>query len=313
MTTFRPARVVALMVCAALWLMAAPGEASGQKGQKPKPAQQQRPYQPEIGQEGKDVVWVPTAETLVDEMLDLAAVTRDDYLIDLGSGDGRTVIAAAKRGARAHGIEYNPDMVALAKRNADDAGVAGVATFERADLFEADLSKATVVTMFLLPSINLKLRPALLALKPGTRIVSNTFPMGDWEPDASFRVTRECVNYCTALLWVVPAKVQGTWALSRGRLLLSQAFQKVSGSVASWGATTPITAGRLQGDHLSFSVRGSDYFVVVKGDVMEGTVVTGRKKEPFKATRAPRPRPDAVRLSPPFLKPAAAAAPGPAR
>ena len=260
--------------------------AAGQ-GQKPEASKQGRkPYQPEVGQAGKDVIWVPTAETLVQEMLDLAKVTRSDYLVDLGSGDGRTVIAAAKRGTRAHGIEYNPDMVELAKRNADAAGVAGLATFERADLFQSDLSKATVITMFLLPSINLTLRPTRLGLKPGTRIVSNTFPMGDWEPDASYRVTRECVNYCTALLWVVPAKVQGTWALSRGRLLLRQSFQKVAGSVASWGVTTPITGGRLEGDHLSFSVRGSDYFAVVKGDTMEGTFVTGKKKEPFKATRA---------------------------
>ncbi len=274
MTWSRPARVAALLVVAVLSLGAqAPG--------KPR----QKPYEPEVGQPGKDVVWVPTAQTLVDEMLDLADVTRRDYLLDLGSGDGRTVITAAKRGVRAHGIEYNPEMVELAKRNADAAGVAGLATFEKADLFESDLSRATVITMFLLPSINMKLRPALLSLKPGTRVVSNTFKMGDWEPDASFQVTRECVNYCTALLWVVPAKVEGTWALPRGRLILTQAFQKVTGSIASWGATTPISAGRLNGEHLTFSVRGSDYFVVVKGDTMEGTIVTGKKKEPFKATR----------------------------
>ena len=277
MTPSRPARLAALLVAAALCVAA-------QKPSSRKPGQ--KPYEPEVGQPGKDVVWVPTAQTLVEEMLDLADVTRNDYLIDLGSGDGRTVITAARRGARAHGIEYNPDMVALAKRNADAAGVAGLATFEQADLFQADLSKATVVTMFLLPSINVKLRPTLLALKPGTRIVSNTFPMGDWEPDASFQVSHECVNYCTALLWIVPAKVQGTWALSRGRLLLRQSYQKVAGSIASWGTTTPVAGGRLHGSELSFSARGSDYFVTVKGDTMEGTVVTGRKKQPFKATRA---------------------------
>ncbi len=273
MTWSRPACVAALLVAAALSLDA----------QAPKA--RQKPYEPEVGQPGKDVVWVPSADTLVEEMLDLADVTRSDFLLDLGSGDGRTVIAAAKRGVRAHGIEYNPDMVELAKRNADAAGVAGLATFETADLFETDLSRATVITMFLLPSINMRLRPALLSLKPGTRIVSNTFRMGDWEPDASVQVTHECINYCTALLWVVPAKVEGTWALSRGRLNLTQAFQKVTGSLASWGATTPITAGRLQGEHLTFSVRGSDYFLVVKGDTMEGTVVTGKKRAPFKATR----------------------------
>jgi len=282
MTRSRPPRVAPLLVAVALCLAAAPTPAD--QASKPR----QKPYEPEIGQPGKDVIWVPTAQTLVQEMLDLAAVTRNDYLIDLGSGDGRTVIAAAGRGARAHGIEYNAELVALAQRNADAAGVAGVATFEQADLFQADLSKATVITMFLLPSINMKLRPALVALQPGTRIVSNTFAMGDWEPDATFRVSRECVNYCTALLWIVPAKVQGTWALSRGRLLLTQSFQKVTGSIASWGSTTPISSGRLHGSQLSFTVRGSDYFVTVKGDAMEGTVVTGKKKEPFKATRVSR-------------------------
>jgi hypothetical protein len=287
MPRFRAACVPAVLVSVALVLSASVGAERGARDQKPRaPRPAQKPYEPEVGQPGKDVIWLPTAETLVAEMLDLAAVTRNDYLIDLGSGDGRTVIAAAKRGARAHGIEYNLDMVELAKRNADAAGVAGLATFEKADLFAADLSKATVITMFLLPSINVKLRPTLLTLKPGTRIVSNTFPMGDWEPDASFRVTRECVNYCTALLWIVPAKVQGTWALSRGRLLLKQSYQKVTGSIASWGATTPVTSGRLHGTQFSFSARGADYFVTVKGDTMEGTIVTGKKKEPFKATRA---------------------------
>ena len=140
-------------------------------------------YVPEVGQQGKDVVWVPTPQELVDTMLSIAKVTPADYLIDLGSGDGRTVISAAKRGARALGIEYNPDMVRLSRRNAEKEGVSGKAEFIEADLYEADLSKATVITMFLLPEINLKLRPRLLDLKPGTRIVSNTFTMGEWEAD----------------------------------------------------------------------------------------------------------------------------------
>src|SRR5687767_2814064 len=140
-------------------------------------------YEPSVGQEGKDVVWVPTPQVVVDKMLDMAKVTPRDFVMDLGSGDGRTVITAAKRGARALGIEYNPDMVELSKRNAEKEGVAGQASFVKADLFETDFSKATVITMFLLPEINLKLRPKILRLKPGTRIVSNTFTMGEWLAD----------------------------------------------------------------------------------------------------------------------------------
>src|SRR6185436_13388651 len=123
-------------------------------------------YEPSVGQEGKDVVWVPTPQVVVNKMLDMAKVTKDDFVMDLGSGDGRTVITAAKRGARALGVEYNPDMVELSKRNAEKAGVSGRAQFVKADLFETDFSKATVVTMFLLPDINLRLRPKLLEMKP---------------------------------------------------------------------------------------------------------------------------------------------------
>src|SRR5688572_15259514 len=143
----------------------------GTYGQSP-PASAPKVYEPEVGQKGKDVVWVPTADPVVEKMLDLAKVTPKDYVIDLGSGDGRTVIAAARRGARALGIEYNPDLVTLSTQNAEKAGVSGRATFVKADLFAADLSRATVITMFLLPEINMKLRPKLLALKPGTRVVS---------------------------------------------------------------------------------------------------------------------------------------------
>src|SRR5439155_5444587 len=157
-----------------------------------------KPYQPEVGQPGKDVVWVPTPQALVDKMLDMAKVTPNDYVIDLGSGDGRTVITAAKRGARAHGIEYNPDMVNLSERNAVAQGVSDRATFAKADIFESDFSQATVITMFLLPEINLKLRPKILKLRPGTRIVSNTFTMEEWMPDETAVVTSECVAWCTA-------------------------------------------------------------------------------------------------------------------
>src|SRR5437870_7900037 len=154
-------------------------------------------YEPHVGQEGKDVIWVPTPQALVDKMLDMAKVTPKDYVIDLGSGDGRTVITAAKRGARAMGIEYNPDMVELSKRNAAAEGVSSRATFMKADLFETDFSEATVITMFLLPSINLQLRPKILPMKPGTRIVSNTFTMEEWEPDEKATI-EPCDRGCTA-------------------------------------------------------------------------------------------------------------------
>ena len=200
----------------------------------------QQPFEPKVGQAGKDVVWVPTSQLLVDKMLDMAKVTSQDYVIDLGSGDGRTVITAAKRGARALGIEYNPDMVELSRRNAVAAGVGDKATFMKADIFESDFSQATVITMFLLPQINLRLRPKILDLKPGTRVVSNTFTMDEWMPDQSETIGGDCSSWCTALFWIVPAKVGGTWRLPQGELTLRQEFQMLSGSIGS----TKIANGR---------------------------------------------------------------------
>ena len=170
-------------------------------------------FEPTVGQAGKDVVWVPTPQALVDKMLDMAKVTTSDTVYDLGSGDGRTVITAAKRGARAFGIEYNPDMVELSKRNAAKEGVTGKATFQQADLFKTDFSQATVVTMFLLPDINIKLRPKILGMKPGTRVVSNSFTMGEWSADETATVGEGCSSWCTAYLWIVPAKFDGAWHL----------------------------------------------------------------------------------------------------
>ena len=219
------------------------------------PAKPSEQFEPRVGQPGKDVVWVPTPQALVDKMLDMAKVTPNDFVIDLGSGDGRTVITAAKRGATAMGIEYNPDMVALSKRNAQKEGVSAKATFVQADLFKADLSKATVITMFLLPSINMQLRPSLLNLKPGTRIVSNTFTMEDWDADETQSVTDNCSSWCTALLWIVPAKVQGTWKTPQGNLTLTQTFQNVTGNLNG----TPITSGKLNGDQISLTAGGTTY------------------------------------------------------
>jgi len=235
-------------------------------------AQVAQQFKPEVGQHGKDVVWVPTAQPVVEKMLDMAKVTPEDYVIDLGSGDGRTVIAAAKRGARALGIEYNPDMVELARQNAEAAGVSGGATFVKADLFESDFSQATVITMFLLPELNLRLRPTLLSLKPGTRIVSNSFTMEEWEPDETATVSDGCSSWCTALLWIVPARVDGTWRLPKGELVLKQNFQMVSGTLTSGNGALTVTGGRLSGDRITFTAGDAQYTGRVKGDAISGTV-----------------------------------------
>ncbi len=242
-------------------------------------------YQPQVGQEGKDVVWVPTPQTLVNKMLDMAKVTPQDYVIDLGSGDGRTVITAAKRGARALGIEYNPEMVELSKRNAVKEGMGGKANFVKADLFESDFSDATVITMFLLPEINLKLRPKILDLKPGTRIVSNSFTMGEWTADEEAVVKDGCQSYCTALLWIVPAKVEGTWQLPQGELILKQTFQNLSGTLKSARGAVAIK-GRLRGDQVSFSAGATQYTGRVAGRTIDGIVRSGGKDSKFSASRA---------------------------
>ncbi len=239
---------------------------------------QDKPFEPTVGQAGKDVVWVPTPQALVDKMLDLAKVTPQDFLMDLGSGDGRTVISAAKRGLRAEGIEYNPDMVALAERNAKAEGVLGKATFRRADIFETDFSKAQVITLFLLPTLNMRLRPTILNMQPGTRIVSNTFTMEDWTPDESATDGGDCVSWCTAHLWIVPAKVDGTWDVAgRGALMLNQSFQMVSGTLG----TNQISQGRLKGDEITFTVGGATYTGKVEGNTIRGT----SNGQPFTATK----------------------------
>jgi Methyltransferase domain len=233
-------------------------------------AQPAKEYQPEVGQAGKDVVWVPTPQALVDKMLEMAKVTPKDYVIDLGSGDGRTVITAAKHGSKALGIEYNPDMVELSKRNAAKEGVTDKASFMKADLFESDFSQAQVITMFLLPSINIKLRPKILNLKPGTRIVSNTFDMEDWKPDESSSV-EGCMNWCTAHLWIVPAKVEGSWKTPQGELVLKQTFQMLSGTLRNGNATAPISNAKMTGDQITFTAAGTQYTGRVNGNSMEGT------------------------------------------
>jgi SAM-dependent methyltransferase len=235
------------------------------------PATGSSTYEPSVGQEGKDVVWVPTPQVVVDKMLDLAKVTPQDFVMDLGSGDGRTVITAAKRGARALGIEYNPDMVEVSKRNAQQAGVTGRANFEKADLFETDFSKASVITMFLLPDINLKLRPKILALKPGTRIVSNTFTMGDWKPDETATLSSDAgcnTSWCTALFWIVPARVAGTHKLPQGELTLRQEYQVLTGTLTIDGKTQPVT-GKVRGEEVTFAAGGRQYRGKMNGKRLE--------------------------------------------
>jgi hypothetical protein len=251
--------------------------------------------QPYVGQPGKDLVWVRTPAAVVTAMLDLASVTPEDCVVDLGSGDGVIVIGAAQRGSRAHGIEYDPDLVALSRQNAIRAGVSERASFESADLFESDFSRATVVTMFLLPSLNLRLRPKLLEFPPGTRIVSNSYDMGDWQPDKT-KMVGECATaelksdvflwrWCTALLWVVPANVAGNWRLPQGRLTLQQRFQMVSGSLTSGDEVVSISSGRLLGDRLSLLIGGVDYDGRVAGDTFAGTRRSDADVEQFHAVR----------------------------
>ena len=244
-------------------------------------------FEPQVGQAGKDVVWVPTSQVLVDRMLDMAKVTPNDVVIDLGSGDGRTVITAAKRGARALGIEYNPDMVELSKRNAAREGIGERARFMKADLFETDFSQATVITMFLLPDINLKLRPKILGLKPGTRVVSNTFDMREWQDDETSSIAADdiCTTWCTAHLWIVPARVEGQWKSSAGDLTLGQQFQMVSGILRT-NAGSQALEGKLHGDEISFTAGGAAYAGRVNALGIEGTVISGGNTSKWTATRS---------------------------
>jgi precorrin-6B methylase 2 len=242
-------------------------------------AKKDKTYEPTVGQEGKDVVWVPTSQALVNRMLDMAKITANDIHYDLGSGDGRTVITAAKRGARAYGVEYNPDMVALSRRNAQKEGVADKATFVQGDIFETDFSKATVITLFLLPELNVKLRPKILEMKPGTRVVSNSFTMGDWQADRTQNASEKegCTAYCTAYLWIVPAKVEGRWKLPDGELTLKQTYQNVSGTLGS----TPVK-GTVRAEQVTFTAGGKEYTGKVNGDTMSGTIKGGGN---FSATK----------------------------
>lgn len=231
-------------------------------------------FTPHVGQAGKDVIWVPTPKSLVEKMLKMADVKSTDYVIDLGAGDGVTVITAAKQfGVRALGIEYNPDMVELAKRNAQNEGVAARAEFVRGDIFTTDFSQATVLTMYLLPYLNMKLRPTILNMKPGTRIVSHAFTMEDWMPDQT-----DSTEGRTAYLWIVPAKVEGRWKLGQSEIELKQKFQAFEGTYRTNDTTWRLTHVNLRGDQISFTAGTATYTGRVTGPIMQGTM---------------RPRPDA--------------------
>ena len=247
--------------------------------------QAQKPFEPQVGQPGKDVVWVPTPDALVEKMLDMAQVTPQDVVMDLGSGDGRNVIAAARRGARAIGVEFNPQMVELSRQNAAKAGVADRATFVEGDMYEADVSKATVLALFLLSTNLEKLTPKFLDMKPGSRIVDNTFAIPGWSPDAWETIIEDCTTWCTSLLWIVPAKVHGAWQSTDGDVTFEQEFQVVKGTHSSGGRVTPFQNGRLRGDQLVFSTGDVFYEGRVLGDTIEGTRKTSSSETRWTATR----------------------------
>jgi len=244
---------------------------------------QQKDFKPHVGQQGKDVVWVPTPDEVVERMLNMAQTKPEDYVIDLGAGDGKIAIAAAKKfGARSLGIEYNPDMAALAQRNAQAAGVVGKAQIVQGDIFVTDFTQATVLTMYLLPSLNMKLRPQILAMRPGTRVVAHAFNMEDWEADESSDVDGR-----RAYLWIVPANVSGRWAMELSgaggseklSLNLDQKFQKIEGVAYLGSILAGLREPRLSGFRIGFAYvdnRGvrRDFTGRVTGSSMEGSFRT---------------------------------------
>lgn len=240
---------------------------------------------PEFGQPGKDVVWLPLPYRQVEKLLDMAGVTSLDFVIDLGSGDGRMVLAAAQRGAKARGVEFNPDLVAFSRREASRMGLDKRAEFVQGDLFEADLSHATVIALFLLESMNIRLRPTLLALAPGTRIVANTFGLGDWQPDMALHYPDDCEAWCAHFLWVVPARTGGLWRAPEGRLSLEQRYQALRGTLGEGPAALAVTEAKLSGDTLRFKAGGTRYTARVSGKMMEGTVSTTSGLRPWRAQR----------------------------
>ena len=249
-------------------------------------------YQPQRGQSGKDVIWIPTSPERVTRMLNMAKVSNQDIVYDLGAGDGIIAITAAKQfGARAYGIEYNPQMAAHAQNNARAAGVADNVSIRQGDIFQEKFDEASVVTLYLLPHLNLKLRPSLLKMKPGTRIVSHAFDMGEWEADD--KVSHE---YAHAFLWVVPSDVQGTWTLkevdsqSEVTLEIEQIFQRIGGSITERGRKTPLLGAQLRGDKMAFQYMGADQQLrsvtaQVHGQRLQGVATVQGGQLPIEAIR----------------------------
>ncbi len=271
------ARAVAMAVGMAAAAVLTAGAANAQA-----PAGQ-TPFVPEVGQAGKDVVWVPTPPELVEKMLDLAKVTPQDFVMDLGSGDGRNIIAAARRGARSLGVEFNPEMVTLSTRLAREAGVADKAQFVQGDMYVADISKANVLALFLLPVNMTQLRPKFLDLQPGSRIVSNTFTINDWPADEQVTID-DCSAWCTALLYIVPAKVAGEWTTPEGTLTLKQEAQMLTGTLARPGGEAAPVTGRLRGTEIVLQVQQQELKGRVNGGAIEATRANGNA---WRATRVP--------------------------
>lgn len=252
-----------------------------------------RDYTPSVGQEGKDVIWVPTPQALVERMLQMAGTKPTDYVVDLGSGDGRTVITAAKKfGTRALGVEFNPAMVELAKRNAEKEGVSDKAQFIQGDIFQTDFSKANVLTLYLLPSLNVKLRPTILNMRPGTRVVSHAFTMDDWQADQV-----DSADGRTAYMWIVPAKVGGAWKidLTGGPVRAYEAtflqqYQNIGGSAKAGDRTVQFSNGKLRGEQVTFTIADDantrrDFTGRVVGNRIEGTAKGAGGESKFVATR----------------------------
>lgn len=240
-------------------------------------------YAPKLGQIGKDVMWLPTRDELIQKLLEVAQVGPQDEVVDLGAGDGKIAIAAARQfGARAWGIEYNKDLAALAQRNAQRAGVADRVRIVQGDIFKEDFSQATVVTLYLLEELNAQIRPTLLAMRPGTRVLSNTFSMGDWEPDQVIQIKGG-----TGYFWTVPASVAGVWTVNgldnRGpaQLTLYQQFQRIGGTL-SWGSQTqPVLGARLNGAHLHFSFINADGQLKAVQAHLQGELLAGEVLGPY--------------------------------
>jgi hypothetical protein len=246
-------------------------------------------FEPFVGQPGKDVVWVPTPDAVVARMLDMAKATPKDFLVDLGSGDGRTVIAAAKRGLRAMGVEFNPDMVAISNKEAARQGVTDKVKFVNGDIFATDFSQANILTLYLLPSLNVKLRPTILDMRPGTRVASHAFNMGDWEADESATPDGRQV-----FLWIVPAKVGGNWSVQAGgqarELALQQTYQKLQGTLKSGAESLSLVDPKLNGEEIRFTVlekggQRREYTGRVQGNSMSGTMRAGGQDAAWSASR----------------------------